>query len=64
MIFIKKILDLTIDLSAADNTNLYLLKRISLKIVFKMYQKHANMRITENKDFARGFQDKYTKSLL
>lgn len=64
MIFIKKILDLTIDLSSSDNNNLYMLKRISLKIVFKMHQKHANFKITDNKQFAEGFQQKYTKPLL
>lgn len=46
MIFVKKILDLNADLAASENTNLYILKRISLRILFRIYQKHANFRVT------------------
>lgn len=53
MIFVKKILDLNADLAASENTNLYILKRISLRILFRIYQKHANFRVTEKKNFAQ-----------
>ena len=46
LIFLKKLLDLPADLSSQDNTNLYLLKRLSLRILFRLYQKYANKRMT------------------
>lgn len=64
MIFVKKILDLPADLSLAENENLYLLKRISLRLLFRMYQKHAHLKMTSDKDFAIQFHAKYTKPLL
>ena len=64
MIFVKKILDLNTDLSSNDNINLYLLKKISLRILFRLYQKHANFRITENKHFAQQFHMKYTRPFV
>ena len=64
MIFIKKILDINADLSSNDNTNLYLLKRLSLRILFRIYQKHANFKMTPNKNFAEQFHIKYTKAFI
>ena len=52
MIFVKKILDLGADLSSNDSSNLYQLKRICLRILFRIYQKHANYKMTRNKEFA------------
>jgi hypothetical protein len=52
MIFIKKILDLNADLSADENINLYQLKKISLRILYRIYQKHANYKLTDNREFA------------
>lgn len=61
MIFIKKIVDLHIPL---EDTNVYTLKKISLRILFRMYQRHANVKITSSKDFAALFHKNYTKSFV
>lgn len=49
MIFIKKILDLKVPISGPENYSFFLLKKLSLRILFKMYQKHANFKFTTNK---------------
>jgi hypothetical protein len=64
MIFPKKTLDLPADLGASENHNLYLLKRISLRILFRLYAKHAHPRMTEHRDFALKFHAAYTKPFL
>lgn len=64
LIFLKKILDLQADLSSPDNASLYLLKRLSLRILFRLYQKYANFRMTEDREFAQHFHAKYTKSFM
>ncbi len=61
MIFIKKILDLNLLLN--DNC-IYSLKKISLRIIFRIYQRHANVKLTDYKNFAIQFQNKYTKSFV
>ena len=61
MIFIKKIVDLQLPLQDA---NVYTLKKISLRILFRMYQRHANPKITSSKDFAALFHKNYTKSFV
>ena len=48
MIFVKKILDLGIDLSSDDNISLYKLKRICLRMLFRIYQRHANIKMTKH----------------
>jgi hypothetical protein len=63
MIFIKKLLDLRVGLSDPSN-NLYLLKKISLRVLYRFYQKHANDRLTSNKAFAANFQSKYTRAFV
>jgi hypothetical protein len=64
MIFIKKLLDIKAQLGDPSNTNLYILKRISLRILFRIYQRHANLKFTSNKQFALQFQGKYTKAFV
>jgi hypothetical protein len=61
MIFIKKILDL--DLNQMD-ANMYVLKRICLRVLFRIYQRHANLKACSNKDFAQAFHAKYTNSFV
>jgi len=46
MIFVKKLLDLPADLSSEQNNSVFLLKKICLRILFRIYQKHANPRMT------------------
>jgi len=64
MIFIKKLLDIKAHLGDNSNDNLYILKRISLRILFRIYQRHANLKLTSNKQFAIQFQGKYTKAFV
>ena len=64
MIFVKKILDLNADLATHHNYNLYLLKKICLRILFRLYQRHANFRITDNRQFAQLFHQKYTQPFV
>lgn len=44
MIMVKKILDLPIP--EEQYHNLLILKKISLRILFRIYQKHANPKLT------------------
>lgn len=65
MIFVKKILDLPADLSSQENNSLFILKKISLRILFRIYQKHANPKMTQsNNDFAYRFHSSYTKPFV
>ena len=64
MIFVKKILDLQTDLSSDNNINLYQLKKISLRILYRLYVKHANFKMTKNRLFAERFHSTYTKSFV
>ena len=64
MIFVKKILDLNTDLSSDNNINLYQLKKISLRILYRLYVKHANFKMTKNRQFAERFHSNYTKSFM
>ena len=61
MIFLKKIVDLSVPL---HDTSVYTLKKISLRILFRMYQRHANPKLTSSKDFAALFHKNYTKSFV
>jgi hypothetical protein len=63
MIFVKKILDLNLDVTAYGGC-IYQLKKICLRILFRIYQRHANPKITDYKEFAFQFQAKYTKSFV
>jgi hypothetical protein len=63
MIFVKKVLDLRVELDD-NNTSLYQLKRICLRILFRIYQRHANPKITEDRAFAQQFHSKYTRSFV
>ena len=64
MIFVKKILDLQIDFASNDNINLFMLKKISLRILYRIYQQHANFKMTRVRDFAEKFHANYTKSFV
>jgi hypothetical protein len=48
MIFVKKILDLNLDVTQFGG-GIYQLKRICLRILFRIYQRHANPKITDYK---------------
>lgn len=63
MIFVKKILDLNVVLDDS-NSFIYSLKKINLRILFRIYQRHANIKLTDNKNFAIQFQNKYTKPFV
>lgn len=63
MIFIKKILDLNVILDDSNNF-IYQLKKINLRILFRIYQRHANIKLTDNKNFAIQFHNKYTKPFV
>jgi hypothetical protein len=63
MIFVKKILDLNIALDDS-NSYIYHLKKICLRILFRIYQRHANIKLTNCKQFAVQFHAKYTKSFV
>jgi len=45
MIFIKKLLDLNIESNNIDK-NMYDLKKICLRILYRLYQRHLNKRIS------------------
>lgn len=64
MIFIKKILDLKVSIEGPQYYSFYLLKKLSLRIIFRIYQKHANPRFTNNKSFADLFHSRYTKAFV
>lgn len=64
MIFVKKLLDIKTNLGDPSNSSLYILKRISLRIIFRIYQRHANIKLTSNKEFSIQFQAKYTKAFV
>ncbi len=63
MIFVKKVLDLSVVLDES-HTALYHLKRTCLRILFRLYQRHANFKITQDKAFAQHFHAKYTRSFV
>jgi hypothetical protein len=63
MIFVKKVLDLSVLLDDAHSC-IYYLKRIALRILFRIYQRHANPKLTSYRDFASQFHLKYTKSFV
>jgi hypothetical protein len=63
MIFVKKVLDLRVTLDDG-NVALYHLKRICLRILFRLYQRHANPRLTGDPLFAQQFHAKYTRSFV
>ena len=61
MIFVKKIIDLNVSI---NDSCIYTLKKLGLRILFRIYQRHANVKLTDHKDFAIQFQNKYTKSFV
>ena len=63
MIYIKKVLDLRVELDD-NNAYLYQLKRICLRILFRIYQRHANPKIAEDRAFTQQFHSKYTRSFV
>lgn len=63
MIFVKKVLDLPVVLDGA-HACLYPLKRTSLRILFRLYQRHANPKLTDTPQFAHNFHVKYTRSFV
>lgn len=63
MIFVKKVLDLSVVLDDSY-ISIYQLKRVSLRILFRIYQRHANPKLTENPQFASQFHAKYTRSFV
>lgn len=63
MIFVKKVLDLAVVLDEA-NTQLYHIKRVCLRILFRLYQRHANPKLTDNRPFAQSFHAKYTRPFV
>lgn len=63
MIFVKKVLDLSLVLEDA-NVGIYYLKKTCLRLLFRLYQRHANPKITQDKTFAQNFHAKYTRPFV
>lgn len=63
MIFVKKVLDLDLPLEDG-NACIYYLKKTCLRLLFRLYQKHVNPKITQDKVFAQNFHAKYTLSFV
>ena len=63
MIFIKKLLDLNIESGNID-MNMYQLKKICLRIMFRFYQRHLNKKFSDApKQVIEEFHQKYTKGI-
>lgn len=63
MIFIKKLLDLNIESGNID-MNMYQLKKICLRIMFRFYQRHLNKKFSDApKNFIDDFHQKFTKGI-
>lgn len=63
MLFIKKILDLNIEAGNID-TNMYSLKKICLRILFRFYQRHLNRKFSSaGQGVIDDFHNKFTKGI-
>lgn len=63
MIFIKKLLDLNIESGNID-MNMYNLKKICLRIMFRFYQRHLNKKYSDTpKNVIDEFHQKFTKGI-
>jgi hypothetical protein len=63
MIFIKKLLDLNIETGNID-MNMYQLKKICLRIMFRFYQRHLNRKFSNaGKNVIDEFHQKFTKGI-
>lgn len=63
MIFIKKLLDLNIESGNID-MNMYQLKKICLRIMFRFYQRHLNKKFSDaSKQVIDDFHGKFTKGV-
>ena len=64
MIFIKKILDLNIEANNIDK-NMYQLKKICMRILFRFYQRHMNHKYSDfQPNILTNFHEKYTKGIV
>ncbi len=63
MIFVKKLLDLNIEAGNID-MNMYQLKKICLRIMFRFYQRHLNKKFSiAAKNVIDEFHQKFTKGI-
>lgn len=63
MLFVKKILDLNIEAGNIDN-NMYSLKKICLRILFRFYQRHLNRKFSSaGQNVINDFHIKFTKGI-
>lgn len=63
MLFIKKILDLNIEAGNIDS-NMYYLKKICLRIMFRFYQRHLNRKFSSaGQAVIDDFHSKFTKGI-
>lgn len=63
MIFIKKLLDLNIESGQVD-MNMYQLKKICLRIMFRFYQRHLNKKFSNTgRNMIEDFHQKFTKGI-
>ena len=63
MIFIKKLLDLNIESGNID-MNMYQLKKICLRIMFRFYQRHLKRKFSDvPRQFIDDFHLKFTKGI-
>lgn len=58
MIFVKKVLELDGD------GKIFQMKKICMRIIFRIYQRHANSKACEDKAFALQFHQKFTRAFV
>lgn len=64
LMFVKKVLDLRAPLADPALPSLFLLKKTALRILFRLFQKHANPLFSPDPAFPPAFHAKYTRALV